>query len=315
MTAIVHRNSNGYEGTRWAWPINVHHRNIYHQTVHPWQHTFFEYLLRRYTWIWRFKWFGYRDIQEDYSLAKHHVRWLPFLDFLSYTDPHLRYKRNIPLAGLLYFYRISDNRMAGSLLRNFRLFERICGKEFNRIVLVTTMWDQVDEQTGRKREEELFNIYWRTSISRGSSVARFQNTRVSAFEIMMTILRARNNQAPSPLLLQKEIASKGLKLSQTTAGKTLFTDPESIVNNQQRLLQRIQEELKKSPVDPDVLRHLEREHKELMSELPYRQPRKSLWKAGFEIFMQWTQRFRWAISVLILNYSTFFRKTKHTRAH
>jgi hypothetical protein len=154
------------------------------------------------------------------------------------------------------------------------------------------MWDQVDEQTGRKREEELFNIYWRTSISRGSSVARFQNTRVSAFEIMMTILRARNNQAPSPLLLQKEIASKGLKLSQTTAGKTLFTDPESIVNNQQRLLQRIQEELKKSPVDPDVLRHLEREHKELMSELPYRQPRKSLWKAGFEIFMQWTQRFR-----------------------
>lgn len=209
----------------------------------------------------------------------------------SDTDVNFRYKKNIHLSGLLYFHRISDNRMAGSLLKNFHLFEQICGTDFNRIVLITTMWDQVDEPMGLRREQELVNIYWKLSIDRGSSVAKFQNTRVSAFEIVMPILKATNKSA-GPLLLQKEMADKGLKLSETTAGKRLFGDPEKLITDHHVALQRIQQELKKPDITRDTLQRLTQEHKELAAQLPSRRSKRSLWKAGFQRFIIWIQRLR-----------------------
>ena len=53
---------------------------------------------------------------------------------------------------LLYFHRISDNRMAGTLLKNLRMFEELCGKDALKNVILTTMWDEVDEETGLARE-------------------------------------------------------------------------------------------------------------------------------------------------------------------
>src|SRR6266498_842850 len=116
-------------------------------------------------------------------------------------SPILRYNRHIRLTGLLYFHRISDNRMAGTPLKNFHLFEKVCGDDFDKIVLTTTMWDDVEEEVGAERELELKTVYWKSMIERGSHVQRFLYTRESASEILAPVFNEVHTR--STLLLQK----------------------------------------------------------------------------------------------------------------
>jgi len=67
--------------------------------------------------------------------------------------------------------------MPGSLLKNFRRFEKLCGNDFNRIVLATTMWDEIDDAPVNESW-----IYRKDIVDCGSSIRRFrQRDRNSAF--------------------------------------------------------------------------------------------------------------------------------------
>jgi len=177
----------------------------------------------------------------------------------------IRYKRKIQLTGLLYFHRISDNRMAGTPLKNLRLFERLCGDDFNSIVLTTTMWDDVDEETGAGREKELASVYWKSMIERGSSVKRFLNNRSSAFEILRPIINEVNKN--SALLLQKEMMDLRLQLRQTTAGRSLFVELEDLVARHQRALSRIRGGLTDSAFDQEQLKEVMEEYQRVSAQL------------------------------------------------
>jgi hypothetical protein len=50
------------------------------------------------------------------------------------------------------------------------------------------MWSHVDEEKGRRREEELRVNYWKTMVARGSEVVRFNDTQESAWEIVRLLL-------------------------------------------------------------------------------------------------------------------------------
>ena len=63
----------------------------------------------------------------------------------------------------------------GTPLRNIRKFKELCGDDaLQKIILVTTMWSEVDEETGSQREKELREKYWKVMIDQGSATARFQ---------------------------------------------------------------------------------------------------------------------------------------------
>ena len=169
------------------------------------------------------------------------------------------------MTGLLYFHRISDNRMAGNPLRNLRIFEKLCGKDFNKIVLTTTMWDKVDETTGATRERELIQDYWQTMIARGSTVRRFLYNRDSAFGILAPILEELNKK--NALLLQKEMTDLGLKLNQTTAGRTLFSELEELITHHQKTLENIRTELKTQPLNQVQLQQRMDEYQAVSAQL------------------------------------------------
>jgi len=59
------------------------------------------------------------------------------------------------LGGLLYYH------MAGTRLKILRLFEKLCGQEFDSIIQVT-MWNQMDDNFGNGREDELKTLYWKS---------------------------------------------------------------------------------------------------------------------------------------------------------
>ena len=100
--------------------------------------------------------------------------------------PSTSFKSATPtLSGLLYFHRITDNRKVGSPLRNLGIFKELCGKDsLNNIVLTTTLWNDIDEETGSARETQLKDGYWQSMIVRGSRMRRFSGTRQSAFQLL-----------------------------------------------------------------------------------------------------------------------------------
>jgi hypothetical protein len=122
------------------------------------------------------------------------------------------------LTGLLFLHRISDNRMTGTSVRNMNMFEMVCGVgALQNVILVTTMWDTVDNVTGTEREEELKTKFWQSMISSGSRIARFDSTSRSAWGILDQLPKSKR-----PLQLQTEMVDEGKPLIRTAAGSFLF---------------------------------------------------------------------------------------------
>lgn len=114
-------------------------------------------------------------------------------DLLEHTTTNIsdqfsfRYEGNTTLAGILYLHRISDNRngLASASLENLSLFKMLCGQNpLRNIILATTMWDDVDENTGQSREKELTDGYWKVMLNQGSAIPRYTNTAESAWSII-----------------------------------------------------------------------------------------------------------------------------------
>ena len=114
--------------------------------------------------------------------------------------------------------------MAGSPLRNLAVFKDVCGDgNLKNVVLVTTMWDEVaDQSVSSRREEELLSSFWKDMIDLGSRTCRFQGTPESAWEIINGLDLEGSRQTRTPLQIQREMVDRGLPLPQTTAAKTLL---------------------------------------------------------------------------------------------
>jgi len=137
--------------------------------------------------------------------------------------------------------------------KNLSRFEELCGENgIENIILITTMWDQVDEDIGSDREAEFKSDYWKPTIARHSSIGRFTGTRDSAFRLIAPILDKANNR--NTHLLQ-ELVDHEQTLSNTRAGQKLRSEIEKLVQQQQELIHKIQEELE-SPNNDKSLRSL-----------------------------------------------------------
>ena len=156
--------------------------------------------------------------------------------------------------------------MAGTPLKNLRMFEELCGKNtFRNVILTTTMWDEVDEETGEDREGELKSKYWKDMLERGSTTDRFTRTRESAFNLIHPLISTANER--SSVLLQKELVDMGQKLPSTSAGRKLVSEMEVLVRKRQDLLLRIGNEMKRTDGDKVTLEALQEEHQKLRHNL------------------------------------------------
>lgn len=119
------------------------------------------------------------------------------------------------LSGVLFLHRISDNRVAGSALRNMDMFRLLCGDDgLSNVVFVTTMWGMVDEAKGEKREEELREKFWKPMIDHQSRTARFHHTAESAWELLGQFTQYH----PVKLQIQTQMVDEGKPLAKTSAG-------------------------------------------------------------------------------------------------
>ena len=156
--------------------------------------------------------------------------------------------------------------MAGTPLKNLRMFQELCGKNaFHNVILTTTMWDEVNEETGQLREEELKSRYWRSMLDRNSTTNRFLGTRESALHLIEPLIDAANKK--SSLLLQQELVDFRNKLPETSAGAKLFSETELLVKQRQELLERIRNAMKHSNQDKTSLPALKEEYQKVKTQL------------------------------------------------
>ncbi|KAF9053416.1 hypothetical protein BJ165DRAFT_1447434 [Panaeolus papilionaceus] len=149
-------------------------------------------------------------------------------EWLKYT-----YKRKVCLSGIIYLHRINDIRLDTGVQNTLTLFQRICGGfVFNRINLVTTMWNEVPLERGVTKENQLIESkYWqpmtrRDEGRRGAFVTRFDMTTVekareTALEAMWKL--AKRADRKMVLLLQQELVDDKKTLPKTQAGQMTYS--------------------------------------------------------------------------------------------
>ncbi|KAJ3559608.1 hypothetical protein NP233_g11225 [Leucocoprinus birnbaumii] len=142
------------------------------------------------------------------------------------------YRKDVKLSGLIYLHRITDNRIASTPYNSLRMFGKLCGDAaMNRVMLVTTMWQQLPktdqrEGVGEDREKELKEKFWNTFIERGSQVERLKEaTYDEAWRIVTPLVdRSLEEVQSKAVLLQEVLVDNGIAWNENRAGRELYTE-------------------------------------------------------------------------------------------
>ncbi|KAF9449507.1 hypothetical protein P691DRAFT_852465 [Macrolepiota fuliginosa MF-IS2] len=178
------------------------------------------------------------------------------------------YRKKIKLTGILYLHRITDNRMAGTPLRNLRLFGELCGDvAMGRVALVTTMWDKLRRpEAGEKRENELRENFWRGMLEKGSTVSRFDNTLNGAEEIIQGLIVEKNKR--ETLLLQEELVDLKRRLNETHAGQMLYSTLQRLLDDQKNAIEKLIAQIEaQADRNPQLIEKLRKEQEKIEEEL------------------------------------------------
>ena len=150
--------------------------------------------------------------------------------------------------------------MTGTARKNLFMFKKLCGPDcFDKVCLVTTMWENVDEGTGNKREKELIETedFWGYMARNGSQVRQHMNTRESAMSILRTLIKHKRDIV---LDIQKELGD-GVRLDDTGAGRQLNEEIHKIQEKHRQELADLEKEKQ------DALRRRDAESVEQIEEL------------------------------------------------
>lgn len=127
------------------------------------------------------------------------------------------YHNGMLLSAIVYLHRVTDKRVTGSSMKNLRLFRKLCGEDnMANVVLVTTMWEDIDPVKGAANERELCGTgsFWATMLAQGASTVRYNNDRGRALEIIQDVVR----KSPVALKIQRELVDERIPLIDTDAG-------------------------------------------------------------------------------------------------
>ncbi|KAI0533321.1 P-loop containing nucleoside triphosphate hydrolase protein [Xylaria digitata] len=176
------------------------------------------------------------------------------------------YANSIQLNGMLYFHRITDTRMGKSAKKNLYLFKKLCGSNaLQNVLLVSTMWENVDLTIGNNHEQELIQTeeFWGAMLKQGAQLARHKNNRESAMQLLTHFV----DKQRTTMAIQSEMVNDKKMLHETTAGQEL--DSELIAQREhfQKELDETKQMFREAKEQQDLESANQlREHEEKMAE-------------------------------------------------
>ncbi|KAK0507984.1 hypothetical protein JMJ35_009873 [Cladonia borealis] len=149
------------------------------------------------------------------------------------------------LSGLVYLHQINKTRMSGSAIRALHLFQRICGEDnYKNVILATTFWNKIEhcKQEGIDREERLLanEGFWKLMIEKGAKPMRLGQD----YRDILPALLAMAEKPTMTLEIQQEL-SNGLGLEQTMAGLFINKDSEEFQMKQEMKTTKLQEDFER----------------------------------------------------------------------
>lgn len=148
-----------------------------------------------------------------------------------------QYELGIPLKGIIYMHRITDNRMSGTAQRYFEMFMRLCGDHnLENVVLLTTMWSELkDEGKGLQRERELRKEFWTAMEKNGSTIRRFDGSKSMAEAFVCRLMRKED----IVLDIQDELVGQKKRLDQTKAGQLVVPLIDQAIGESERKIREM----------------------------------------------------------------------------
>ena len=152
------------------------------------------------------------------------------------------------LSGILYFHRITDNRISGTPHRNLGKFGELCGENAAmKVNFITTMWDEMGNPRSKSRaetrEKELRDRSWNLMIDLGATTQRFNNSQSKAQEILRGILRKPSAATSRPRGDGADLREQ-LKERQATEAERLRI--QKLLSQQKEEIERVREQAKES---------------------------------------------------------------------
>ncbi|KAF9042438.1 hypothetical protein BJ165DRAFT_1349245, partial [Panaeolus papilionaceus] len=91
--------------------------------------------------------------------------------------------------GVLYLSPVTDTRVPRSKRRTINMIQSLLwDKAFDRVNIITTMWDRVGTPEAKTRAEtnftQLRDDIWKGAIGSGAKISRFYNDHHSAMQIV-----------------------------------------------------------------------------------------------------------------------------------
>ncbi|KAH7127553.1 P-loop containing nucleoside triphosphate hydrolase protein [Dactylonectria macrodidyma] len=173
----------------------------------------------------------------------------------------------LPLRGILYLHKITENRMTGTSRTYLKLLEDLVGDDaLKNVILVTSMWNMLRPQDRRvavQREQQLLDNFWSPMVEKGSYVAQFDGTPDSAYALVFQLA----GKQSVVLDIQKEIVDGDCSILETAAGTTLVhqleKDHEAYQLKLFELDDQLDHEMRAQPRDRDKIRQLKEEKQQV----------------------------------------------------
>lgn len=157
------------------------------------------------------------------------------------------YKQGVKLNGIVYFHPISDRRMTGSARKNLLMFSKLCGEgALSKVILATTMWENVDRADGELREKQLTETrdFWGFMCEKGSRILRHYNNKESAMKLLSYFASDKTQKVT--LDVQRELVEGRKTLDETRVGKELDSAFAAERERLKQELKQLEEELKET---------------------------------------------------------------------
>lgn len=152
---------------------------------------------------------------------------------------HKMYAKGTYLTGIIYAQRISDGLGSPDSQKNIQILHNICGdralKKKLSIVLMSTMWENVEPKLGGAKEKEIRSKLWRKLIDQGAKVSRLGAHKEDALNVVDKAIPKHSKRGP--LLFQEELDNPLMQLKSSTAGRTLFIALEKFISDLEQTFQ------------------------------------------------------------------------------
>ena len=139
-------------------------------------------------------------------------------------------------------HRISDFRVGGIAVKNFRMFRQLCGDNaLQNLAITTNMWGEVSLEKGYERERELMTNgkFFKSALDKGAEIRRHDNSIESGAGILRWII----SKQPVVLGIQDEIVNQGRDLAETQAAEELQREIMEEAERQRAEMAKYQEEV------------------------------------------------------------------------